>query len=30
VAWRFNNRYELSVARREAVELLDVFVGPKY
>jgi hypothetical protein len=30
VAWRFNKRNELSVARREAVELLDVFVGPKY
>ncbi|MEV0315139.1 hypothetical protein [Nonomuraea fuscirosea] len=30
VAWRFNNRNELSVARREAVELLDRHVGPKY
>lgn len=30
VAWRFNNRNELSVARREAVELLDLHVGPKY
>ncbi|WP_433442114.1 hypothetical protein [Nonomuraea sp. CA-141351] len=30
VAWRFNNRNELSVARREAVELLDAYVGPKY
>ncbi|MEU6710915.1 helix-turn-helix domain-containing protein [Nonomuraea sp. NPDC046802] len=30
VAWRFNNRNEMSVARREAVELLDVHVGPKY
>ncbi|TMR98176.1 helix-turn-helix domain-containing protein [Nonomuraea basaltis] len=30
VAWRFNNRNELSVARREAVELLDLYVGPKY
>ncbi|MER5999342.1 helix-turn-helix domain-containing protein [Nonomuraea angiospora] len=29
-AWRFNNRNELSVARREAVELLDLHVGPKY
>ncbi|MFI7634594.1 hypothetical protein [Nonomuraea sp. NPDC049400] len=30
IAWRFNNRNELSVARREAVELLDLHVGPKY
>ncbi|MEV0228851.1 hypothetical protein [Nonomuraea sp. NPDC050786] len=30
IAWRFNKRNELSVARREAVELLDVHVGPKY
>ncbi|MET8868531.1 helix-turn-helix domain-containing protein [Nonomuraea sp. NPDC004580] len=30
VAWRFNNRNELSVARREAVEVLDRYVGPKY
>ncbi|MEV5496320.1 helix-turn-helix domain-containing protein [Nonomuraea fuscirosea] len=30
VAWRFNKRNELSVARREAVELLDRHVGPKY
>ncbi|MGP4100360.1 helix-turn-helix domain-containing protein [Nonomuraea sp. KM90] len=30
VAWRFNNRNELSVARREAVALLDRHVGPKY
>ncbi|MFI7704803.1 helix-turn-helix domain-containing protein [Nonomuraea sp. NPDC049480] len=30
VAWRFNNRNEMSVARREAVELLDCYVGPKY
>ncbi|MEV6040162.1 helix-turn-helix domain-containing protein [Nonomuraea sp. NPDC052116] len=30
VAWRFNKRNELSVARREAVELLDLHVGPKY
>lgn len=30
VAWRFNKRNELSVARREAVELLDIYVGPKY
>jgi hypothetical protein len=30
VAWRFNKPNELSVARREAVELLDRHVGPKY
>ncbi|GAB2905936.1 helix-turn-helix domain-containing protein [Nonomuraea fastidiosa] len=30
VAWRYNKRNELSVARREAVELLDRHVGPKY
>ncbi|WP_236003944.1 hypothetical protein [Nonomuraea antri] len=30
VAWRYNNRNELSVARREAVELLDAHVGAKY
>ncbi|MFB4275033.1 helix-turn-helix domain-containing protein [Nonomuraea sp. MTCD27] len=30
VAWRFNKRNELSVARREAVALLDRHVGPKY
>ncbi|MBB6343900.1 helix-turn-helix domain-containing protein [Nonomuraea muscovyensis] len=30
VAWRHNKRNEISVARREAVELLDLFVGPKY
>lgn len=30
VAWRRNKRNEISVARREAVALLDVFVGPKY
>ncbi|MFG1701943.1 helix-turn-helix domain-containing protein [Nonomuraea sp. M3C6] len=30
VSWRFNKRNELSVARREAVELLDLYVGPKY
>ena len=30
VAWRLNNRNEPSVARREAVELLDRHVGPKY
>ncbi|MFC5830905.1 helix-turn-helix domain-containing protein [Nonomuraea insulae] len=30
VAWRFNNRNEVSVARREAVERLDRYVGPKY
>lgn len=29
VAWRFNRRNEMSVARREAVELLDRHVGPK-
>ncbi|WP_223167718.1 hypothetical protein [Nonomuraea sp. SYSU D8015] len=30
VAWRYNNRNELSVARRAAVELLDLYVGPKH
>ncbi|MEV4566611.1 helix-turn-helix domain-containing protein [Nonomuraea sp. NPDC049419] len=30
VAWRYNKRNELSVARREAVEVLDRYVGPKY
>lgn len=30
VAWRFNKRNQISVARREAVERLDEFVGPKY
>ena len=30
VAWRFSRRNTISVARREAVERLDEFVGPKY
>ena len=30
VAWRFSRRNAISVARREAVERLDQFVGPKY
>ncbi|MFI6497651.1 helix-turn-helix domain-containing protein [Nonomuraea typhae] len=30
VAWRQNKRDEISVARREAVDLLDRHVGPKY
>lgn len=30
VAWRHNKRNEISVARREAVERLDLHVGPKY
>ncbi|MFB4286809.1 helix-turn-helix domain-containing protein [Nonomuraea sp. ATR24] len=30
VAWRHNKRNELSVARREAVALLDLHVGPKH
>ncbi|GGO75275.1 hypothetical protein GCM10012289_49890 [Nonomuraea cavernae] len=30
VAWRYNKRNEISVARGEAVERLDEFVGPKY
>jgi hypothetical protein len=30
VAWRFSRRNAISVARREAVERLDEFVGPKY
>jgi hypothetical protein len=30
VAWRFSRRNSISVARREAVALLDEFVGPKY
>jgi hypothetical protein len=29
VSWRPNNRWNLSVARRESVALLDTFVGPK-
>jgi hypothetical protein len=29
VAWRLWGRYHVSVARRESVELLDRFVGPK-
>jgi hypothetical protein len=29
VAWRPWGRYHISVARRDAVELLDEFVGPK-
>jgi hypothetical protein len=29
VAWRANNRWSLSVARRGSVALLDEFVGPK-
>jgi len=30
VAWRFSRRDTISIARREAVERLDEFVGPKY
>jgi hypothetical protein len=30
VAWRYSRRNTISVARREAVERLDEFVGPKY
>ncbi|MEV0592257.1 hypothetical protein [Nonomuraea cavernae] len=30
VAWRHNKRNEISVARGEAVERLDEFVGPTY
>jgi hypothetical protein len=30
VAWRPWGKFHISVARREAVELLDRFVGPKY
>jgi hypothetical protein len=30
VAWRFSKPNTISVARREAVERLDEFVGPKY
>jgi hypothetical protein len=30
VAWRFSRRTVTCVARREAVERLDEFVGPKY
>jgi hypothetical protein len=29
IEWRPNNRWSLSVARRESVALLDAFVGPK-
>jgi putative ATPase subunit gpP of terminase len=29
ISWRPNNRWNLSVARRESVALLDTFVGPK-
>jgi hypothetical protein len=29
IEWRPNNRFSLSVARRESVALLDQFVGPK-
>ncbi|MEV4456784.1 hypothetical protein [Microbispora sp. NPDC049633] len=30
VAWRYNKRNEISVARRDAVARLDEFVGPKF
>jgi hypothetical protein len=30
IAWRYNNRNCISVARRESVAALDEFVGPKY
>jgi hypothetical protein len=30
VEWRFSRRNTISVARRDAVARLDVFVGPKY
>lgn len=29
IAWRQMNRYNVSVARREAVAALDAFIGPK-
>jgi hypothetical protein len=29
IEWRANNRWSLSVARRDSVALLDAFVGPK-
>jgi hypothetical protein len=29
IAWRQNRHNSISIARREAVEALDVFVGPK-
>jgi hypothetical protein len=29
IEWRPNNRWSLSVARRDSVALLDGFVGPK-
>jgi hypothetical protein len=29
IEWRPNNRWSLSVARRDSVALLDTFVGPK-
>jgi hypothetical protein len=30
VRWRPWTRYHVSVARRESVEILDYFVGPKF
>jgi hypothetical protein len=30
VSWRYSRRNTISVARWEAVALLDEFVGPKY
>lgn len=30
VAWRYNNRNCVSIAKRESVRRLDTFVGPKY
>jgi hypothetical protein len=29
IAWRQNNRWSVSIARRDAVAALDLFVGPK-
>ena len=30
IRWRFSRRNTISVARKDAVERLDQFVGPKY
>jgi hypothetical protein len=30
VSWRYSRRNVISIARREAVERLDQFVGPKF
>jgi hypothetical protein len=29
IRWRRNNRFEVNVAQRKSVELMDRFVGPK-